>query len=56
MKYVVLAAPIYATNVSINPDAPDTEARKNKVFAAYQPLKRSNQEPSALMKGSEGNM
>ncbi|KAI9742548.1 MAG: hypothetical protein M1818_003688 [Claussenomyces sp. TS43310] len=47
---------ILATDVSFNPNAPDAEARKAKVLAAHQTLKKSKEESSALMEGIQRNM
>jgi hypothetical protein len=55
-QHLFLAALILATDVSFNPEAPDAEARKAKVFAAYKSLEKSKQESGALFESVSRNM
>jgi hypothetical protein len=55
-QHVFLAALILATDVSFNPNAPDAEARKAKVLAAYKTLEKSKQESGSLIEGVQRNM
>ncbi|OQD86979.1 hypothetical protein PENANT_c006G11183 [Penicillium antarcticum] len=55
-QHVFLAALILATDVSFNPNAPDAEARKTKVLAAYKTLEKSKQESGSLIEGVQRNM
>ena len=45
VQHVALAALTLATDVSFDGTAPDAEARKAKVLAAYEALERSTEEP-----------
>lgn len=56
MHQVFFAALILAMDVSFNPHAPDSEARKAKVLAAYQTLERSKHESGHLMEGIQKNL
>ncbi|KAJ5103368.1 hypothetical protein N7532_003897 [Penicillium argentinense] len=56
MHHVFFAALILAMDVSFNPQAPDAEARKAKVLAAYQTLEKSKQDSSNLMEGIQKNL
>lgn len=56
MHHVFFAAVILAMDVSFNPEAPDAEARKAKVLAAYETLERSKQESMHLMEGIQKNL
>ena len=56
VQHVFLAALILATDVSFNPEAPDTEARKAKVLSAYESLEKSKQESGTLFEGVQRNM
>lgn len=56
MEHVFLAALTLAADVSFNPNAPNAEARKAKVLAAYQTLERSREESTALMERIQRNM
>ncbi|KAE8317925.1 hypothetical protein BDV41DRAFT_561102 [Aspergillus transmontanensis] len=55
-QHAFLAALILATDVSFNPDAPDAEARKAKVLAAYETLEKSKEESSILVETIQKNM
>ncbi|KAJ1714022.1 hypothetical protein NYO67_3817 [Aspergillus flavus] len=55
-QHAFLAALILATDVSFNPDAPDAEARKGKVLAAYETLEKSKEESSILVETIQKNM
>ncbi|KAE8343570.1 hypothetical protein BDV24DRAFT_172593 [Aspergillus arachidicola] len=55
-QHAFLAALILATDVSFNPDAPDAEARKAKVLAAYETLEKSMEESSILVETIQKNM
>ncbi|KAB8269319.1 hypothetical protein BDV30DRAFT_229926 [Aspergillus minisclerotigenes] len=55
-QHAYLAALILATDVSFNPDAPDAEARKAKVLAAYETLEKSKEESSILVETIQKNM
>jgi hypothetical protein len=55
-QHVFLAALILATDVSFHPNAPDAEARKAKVLAAYKTLEKSKQESGSLVEGIQRNM
>ncbi|OGE58089.1 hypothetical protein PENARI_c001G10343 [Penicillium arizonense] len=55
-QHVFLAALILATDVSFHPNAPDAEARKAKVLAAYKTLEKSKQESGSLVEGVQRNM
>lgn len=56
MQHVYFAALTLATDVSINPNAPDVEDRKAKVMAAYRTLENSREETHMLMHGMQKNM
>jgi hypothetical protein len=56
MHHVFFAAVILAMDVSFNPQAPDAEARKAKVLAAYETLENSKQESMNLMEGIQKNL
>jgi hypothetical protein len=56
VQHVFLAALVLATDVSFNPEAPDAEARKAKVLAAYKSLEKSKQESGTLFEGVQRNM
>lgn len=56
MQHVFLAALTLATDVSFNPDAPDAEARKAKVLAAYKTLEKSKEDAGSLVEGVQKNM
>ncbi|KAE8384763.1 hypothetical protein BDV23DRAFT_176799 [Aspergillus alliaceus] len=56
MQHVFLAALTLATDVSFNPNAPDAEARKAKVLAAYQILERSKEESAMIVEAIQKNM
>lgn len=56
MQHVFMAALTLATDVSFNPEAPDAEARKEKVMAAYRTFERSQKESSFLVEGIQRNM
>ena len=56
MHHVFFAALILAMDVSFNPQAPDAEARKAKVLAAYQTLEKSKHESGNLMEGIQKNL
>ncbi|KAJ5468226.1 hypothetical protein N7475_005978 [Penicillium sp. IBT 31633x] len=56
MQHVFLAALTLATDVSFNPDAPDAEARKAKVLAAYKTLEKSKEDSGSLVEGVQKNM
>ncbi|KAJ5773410.1 hypothetical protein N7457_008306 [Penicillium paradoxum] len=56
VQHVFLAALILATDVSFNPNAPDAEARKTKVLAAYKILEQSKQGSGSLVEGVQRNM
>ena len=56
MQHVFMASLTLATDVSFNPDAPDAEARKEKVMSAYRILERSKGESSVLVQGLQRNM
>lgn len=55
-QHVYFAALTLATDVSINPDAPDVEERKAKVMAAYRTLENSREEAHTLVDGIQKNM
>ncbi|OGM41989.1 hypothetical protein ABOM_009518 [Aspergillus bombycis] len=55
-QHAFLAALILATDVSFSPDAPDAEARKAKVLAAYETLEKSKEESSTLVETIQRNM
>jgi len=56
MHHVFFAALILAMDVSFNPQAPDVEARKAKVLAAYETLEKSKQESMNMMEGIQKNL
>lgn len=56
MNHVFSAALVLALDVSFNPQAPDAEARKSKVCAAYQILEQSREESNYLMAGISKNL
>ncbi|KAJ3546194.1 hypothetical protein NM208_g2123 [Fusarium decemcellulare] len=56
LQHVTMAALTLATDVSFNPDAPDAEARKEKVLAAYGTLERSKNLSNGSLEGIEKNM
>lgn len=56
MHHLFFAALILAMDVSFNPHAPDAEAHKAKVLAAYQTLEKSKQDSNNLMEGIQKNM
>ncbi|KAJ5137357.1 hypothetical protein N7526_003590 [Penicillium atrosanguineum] len=56
MHHVFFAALILAMDVSFNPQAPDADARKAKVLAAYATLEKSKQESMNLMEGIQKNL
>lgn len=56
MHHVFFAALILAMDVSFNPYAPDADARKTKVLAAYQTLEKSKQDSNNLMEGIQKNL
>jgi hypothetical protein len=56
MQHVYFAALTLATDVSINPDAPDVEDQKAKVMAAYRILESSREEAHSLMDRIQKNM
>lgn len=56
MHHVFIAALVLAMDVSFNPRAPDAEARKAKVLAAYQTLEKPQQESNCLMEGIQKNL
>jgi hypothetical protein len=56
MHHVFFAALILAMDVSFNPVAPDAEARKAQVLAAYETLEQSKRESNNLMEGIQKNL
>lgn len=56
MHHVFFAALILAMDVSFNPNAPDAEARKTRVIAAYQTLEKSKQDSNNLLEGVQKNL
>lgn len=56
VQHVALAALTLATDVSFDGTAPDTEARKGKVLAAYETLERSTEEPCAFRDVIKNNL
>ncbi|KAJ5953138.1 hypothetical protein N7454_000034 [Penicillium verhagenii] len=56
MHHVFFAALILAMDVSFNPVAPNAEARKAQVLAAYEMLERSRRESNNLMEGIQKNL
>ncbi|KAJ5916421.1 hypothetical protein N7504_000436 [Penicillium tannophilum] len=56
MHHVFFAALILAMDVSFNPIAPDAEARKAQVLAAYETLEQSRRESNDLMEGIQKNL
>lgn len=56
MHHLFFAALILAMDVSFNPHAPDAEARKAKVLAAYQTLENSKHDSNYLMEGIQKNL
>ncbi|KAJ6093169.1 hypothetical protein N7486_008458 [Penicillium sp. IBT 16267x] len=56
MHHVFFAALILAMDVSFNPVAPDAEARKAQVLAAYETLEQSKRESNNLMEGIQRNL
>ncbi|KNG90918.1 hypothetical protein ANOM_000721, partial [Aspergillus nomiae NRRL 13137] len=55
-QHAFLAALILATDVSFKPEAPDAEAHKAKVLAAYETLEKSKEESSILVETIQRNM
>ncbi|KAL2862431.1 Zn(II)2Cys6 transcription factor [Aspergillus lucknowensis] len=56
VHHVFIAALTLATDVSFNPHAPDAEARKVKVLAAYQTLERSMEESCSFKELIQKNL
>ncbi|KAJ4328999.1 hypothetical protein N0V84_000571 [Fusarium piperis] len=56
LEHVTMAAVTLGTDLSFNPDAPDAQARKEKILVIYKMLEGSKKDTHGLIKGIEKNM
>lgn len=56
LQHVTTAAITLAVDASFNPGAPDAEASRQNVLAAYETLNRSRRDAQSLIQGIEKNM
>ncbi|KAI8653003.1 hypothetical protein NCS55_01283500 [Fusarium keratoplasticum] len=56
LQHVTMAAVTLGTDLSFNPDAPDAQARKEKILAIYKTLEGSEKDTHGLIKGIKKKM